>query len=76
MESLTKYELNFRLQALYNIIDEGLSVGIQFKNLEEAVAAYCTPDFIEPSEFGCENFKEVTELLLNKYPYLYEYPNC
>jgi hypothetical protein len=78
MESqiLTQSDLNLRIQSLYNIIDEGLTIGIEFPTLEEAVEAYCQADLIEPSEYGCETFSEVADLLLEQRPHLYEYPNC
>jgi len=75
-EVLTPFEIKFRLQSLYNIIDEGLTVGIQFPSLEQAVIEYCSVDFIEPSYFGCETFAEVTDLLLEQYRHLNNYPNC
>jgi hypothetical protein len=73
---LTLSEIKFRLQSLYAIIDEGLDVGIQFPSLEEAVAAYCEPDFVTPDYFGCETFAELAELLQSNYRHLYDYPNC
>ena len=73
---LTPSELRSRLQSLYTAIDEGLDIGIRFPSLDEAVAAYCEPDFIEPDYFGCETFAEVAELLLANYGHLSDYPYC
>jgi hypothetical protein len=75
-KELTDSELKFRLQALHCIIEEGLQLGIKFQNLEEAIKAYCEPDFIQADHYGCENFAEVAELLLKEYRYLSVYPNC
>jgi len=75
-KELTDSELKFRLQSLYSIIDEGLALGIQFPSLEEAVAAYCEPEFIRAEHYGCATFDEVAELLLQEYRYLADYPNC
>ena len=75
-KELTQSELKFRLQSLYSIIDEGLALGIQFPSLEEAVAAYCEPDFTEASYYGCASFSEVAELLIEQYRHLSNYPNC
>jgi hypothetical protein len=75
-EVLTPSELRSRLQSLYSVIDEGLDLGIRFQSLEEAAAAYCEPDFIEPDYFGCETFAEVAELLLANYRHLEDYPYC
>jgi hypothetical protein len=74
-QTLTPFEISFRLQSLYCIIDEGMRIGIWFDSLTDAVRAYCEPDFIEPSHYGCESFEEVAELLCQQRRHLYNYPN-
>ena len=76
METLTPCELYTRIASLYCILYEGMRIGIMFDSLTEAVEAYCLPDFIEPSHYGCETFEEVAELLCQQRPYLHNYPNC
>jgi hypothetical protein len=71
-KELTKFELKYRLQSLYCVIDDVLGWGIKFKSFEEVIEKTCSLALVEPSDFGCASFAEVAEILLAEYPHLKE----
>jgi hypothetical protein len=69
-KELTKFELKYRLQSLYCVIDDVLGFGIKFNSFEEAIEKVCARALVEPEDFGCKTFGEVAEILLEEYPHL------
>ena len=71
-KELTEFELKYRLQSLYCVIDDVLRWGIKFKSFEEAIEKVCERALVEPADFGCASFAEAAEILLQEYPHLKE----
>jgi hypothetical protein len=71
-KELTKFELKYRFQSLYCVIDDVLRWGIKFNSFEEAIEKTCERALVDPADLGCETFGEVAEILLAEYPHLKE----
>jgi hypothetical protein len=66
-----------KIQGLKDSIIEAFQTnaesGISFESLTEALQM-CMECWLEdPSDYGCENYKELEDILIQEYPYIEEY---
>jgi hypothetical protein len=72
-----KTEMVIKFQSLKDSIVEACKsnaeAGISFESLTEALQM-CMECWLEdPSDYGCENYKELEDILIQEYPYIIDY---
>jgi hypothetical protein len=72
-----KTEMVIKFQSLKDSIVEACKsnaeAGVSFESLTEALQM-CMECWLEdPSDYGCENYKELEDILIQEYPYIEEY---